>query len=570
MRTSTLQGNLNKACKQVSKALSKRGHLPVLTHIKLETHESMFYLTATDLEMAVSVGIGAMNEEDGSICVPGKLFSQLVTKAPKDSRFDLETDGHTLIVKTGNSEMRLSGMDSEDFPPIPDKFTVYATIEPDTLRDAIEQTAYAVADEDNRPVLTAVCLTPKKDALDHEWLEFAAADGFRLAVRKAYAETFSKAQILVRGDNLDKLAGFLKGAKEPIKILANIKMYQPKRYDKVLREDVDDGEPYEEAVQVAFAWDCTTVICQCVKGSFPNYQQLIPMNHDTSITFNREALLSAAQSIKGMLDADARGSSNIMRLELEPQFGELGRLALMAKSEQVGDVRHEIDCHFEDTGIDSPARRIAFNVKYVVEMLASLDCDAMTLEITTPSSPGLFYPQTQSSHDDNYQHIIMPMFVEWAEKPVLFDAWTDLMGATVGDYADSEPWDGLREPCHNCEDSDNIAKGYVELNDGKCTDCGRQVTEHDGDAQLPETLSDDGSMAVPCANCDPNEPCEDCDIKPAAYTDCPKCIHWPDHGGTCHDFDDGSRDPTEDCGKFQRFIPPDQQMAESQAVGLAV
>jgi hypothetical protein len=129
------------------------------------------------------------------------------------------------------------------------------------------------------------------------------------------------------------------------------------------------------------------------------------------------------------------------------------------------------------------------------------------------------------------------MFVQWPEKPIIFDAWTDLMGATVGDYADSEPWDGLREPCHNCEDSDNVARGYVELNDGKCTDCGRQVT--------------------------PPEP-ED------KYTDCPKCIHWPEHGGTCHDFDDGSRDPTEDCEKFQRYIPADQQMAATKAKPLAV
>lgn len=585
MRTATLQGNLNKACKQVSKALSKRGTLPALTHIKLETHESMFYLTATDLEMAVTVGIGAMNDEDGSICVPGKLFSQLVSKAPKDSRFDLYTDGNTLVVKNGSSEMRLSGIDSEDFPPIPDKFVPYATIEPDTLREAIEQTAYCVAGEDTRPVLTAVCLTPKNGGL-----EFAAADGFRLGVRMAYAETVGKAQILVRGENLDKLATFLKGVKTPVSILANIITTQPKRYDKVLGEMVDDGKPYTEAVQVAFAWDYTTVTCQCIAGNFPNYQQLIPMNHNTSVTFDREQMASAIASLKPVV----KEGSGIVRLELEPQSdilgninGDgLGKLSLSGRSEQIGDVRHEIDCHYEDTGIDTGARRIAFNARYLDDMLKSLECDAMTMEITTPSSPGLFRPVTMSSLEDNYQHLIMPMFVQWEEKPIIYNAWHDLIDATVGDYTEDEAWSFTEladvEPADDSETTDDTLEDDVgkdaigEPADMSCDDCGYNPT-HGG---LCEQVGDTECRAYYDYKIqDERESCPNCDRENLAtgYVEswdgkcpncgriipmCATCFYNPEHGGVCaydhesHNFD---------CPAWEEYIAPDKQMVESGA-----
>jgi len=298
-----------------------------------------------------------------------------------------------LLVKNGLSEIRLSGMSADDFPPIPDEFEPYARIEATELQAAIEATAYCAAKDDTRPVLQCVEFRVKEDVLT-----MAAMDGFRLAVYKVDCEgSNNETPVLISGKSLIMIGGLLKGVKEQVDVLYH--EYRGK-----------DG--YIQNAQVAFVIGHTTIVCQCDKGTFPNYSVLIPTSYLTHVEVSKDALAAAVACLKPI----AAAGSDIVRIELIP--GDVGRLMLIAESKDTGESRQEMPCQYIEVPAPKPApeslvgtgRRIAFNCKYLEAMLSSIATSLVGLEITTPSSPGVFRPV---GGQENYLQIIMPVFVQW-------------------------------------------------------------------------------------------------------------------------------------------------------------
>src|SRR4030043_167132 len=172
MKLSCLQENLSKGLGFVGGAVATRTTLPITNNVLLATEESRLKLAATNLEIAISCWLGANVEQEGAITLPAKLLTEFVNSLPSD-RIDLNLSQRTLELKCARYEARISGIDAEDFPPIPkpgDGITYQ--IEPEALRAAINQVVFATASEDTRPVLTGVCVE-----FEEETLTLAAADG---------------------------------------------------------------------------------------------------------------------------------------------------------------------------------------------------------------------------------------------------------------------------------------------------------------------------------------------------------------------------------------------------------
>jgi DNA polymerase-3 subunit beta len=153
--------------------------------------------------------------------------------------------------------------------------------------------------------------------------------------------------------------------------------------------------------QVLFRLKNTELVSQLVQGTFPNYAQLIPQSYNTRV------IVSVADFLRATKTASifARDGSGIVRLVVTPG-GEAspGKLAISARSEEIGDDVGEIDATVE--GADA---KIAFNGKYLTDVLSVLRESQVALETTSPSSPGLIRPVGT----DNYTHVVMPMFVQW-------------------------------------------------------------------------------------------------------------------------------------------------------------
>ena len=377
MKLSCLQENLNWGLGVVGRAVATRTTLPITNNVLLSIDQSRLKLVATNLEMAISCWIGAKVEEEGEITVPARLLTEFVNSLPNDKiDISLSPRTKTLELKCARFEARISGIDAKDFPPIPAVDEGITTrIEVEALRQAINQVAFAAASEESRPVLTGV------DAqFDNDLLTLAAADGFRLAVYKLPLTTpvSEKAEVIIPARTLAELNRLMADGQEAVDITVNT-----------------------NKSQALFRLKDTELVSQLVQGAFPQYTQLIPQSYNT------RAVVDVAEFLRATRTASifARDGSGIVRL-VTTSGGELtpGKLTISARAEEVGDDVGEIDAVIE--GEES---KIAFNGRYLVDVLSVLHESQVALETTNPSSPGVLRPVGV----DNYVHVIMPMFVQW-------------------------------------------------------------------------------------------------------------------------------------------------------------
>jgi DNA polymerase III subunit beta len=377
MKLTCLQENLNKGLAIVGRAVATRTTLPITNNVLLIADEGRLKLVGTNLEMAISCWIGAKIEEEGSITVPARLLTEFVGSLPADTiSVTLSPQTKTLGLKCARFEARISGVDAKDFPPIPnvdDGVTTEVAV--DALRQAINQVVFAAATEESRPVLTGVCTQ-----FEGNTLTLAAADGFRLAVYKMPVKNkvAQKTEVIIPARTLSELNRLMSDQDETVKITLN-----------------------PNKSQVLFRLKSTELVSQLVQGNFPNYTQLIPKSYNTRVMVNVADFLRATKTASIF----ARDGSGIVRLVVTPgsESGP-GRLAVSARSEEIGDDVGEIDATVE--GADA---KIAFNGKYLMDVLGVLKETQVALETTNPSSPGLIRPVGS----DKYTHVVMPMFVQW-------------------------------------------------------------------------------------------------------------------------------------------------------------
>jgi DNA polymerase-3 subunit beta len=375
MKVSCSQEDLSKGLALVGRAVATRAVLPITNNVLMATEGSQLKLAATNLEIAISCWIPATIEKEGTITIPARLVTDFVNSLP-NSRIDMSLSSRTksMELKCARHEAHISGLDAADFPAIP-KITegMNVKVKAADLRLAIRQAVFAAASEESRPVLTGVHAEFEGDKLT-----LAAADGFRLAVHKMALATpaASKMAIIIPARSLNELNRLLGDQEEPLEITVN-----------------------SQKSQVFFRMRNVEMVSQLIQGTFPNYAQLIPQSYGTKAVVNLSEFLRVTKSASIF----ARDGSGIVRLQIIPKDGK-GKLAISARAEEIGDNIGEIDAHVE--GVEA---KIAFNSKYLVDVLEVIGEKEVALETTTSSSPGVIRPVGK----ENYVHVVMPMFVQW-------------------------------------------------------------------------------------------------------------------------------------------------------------
>jgi len=373
MKVTVLQENLARGLSIVSRAVSPRSTLPVLANVLIATDEGRLRLSATNLEMGITCWIGAKIEEEGSTTVPARTFADLVGTMP-DPQVSLTLDPRTqtLNVRSGSSTNDIKGIDAQEFPPLPvPDFGEAIHINVSDFKEMIHQVAFAASTDEARPVLMGVLLKVEGDTIT-----LAAADGFRLSVRTA---------------TLSSPAAQLVSAIIPARALSE------------LARIASDGEQMIQMVlpkgrgQVVFRVKDAELVSQLIDGTFPDYQQIIPRSYKS------RTLVSTASLLKACKQAEifAREGSNVVRMNIK-NSGEL----------QPGEV--EISAHSEETGsnetiveatVDGIPLLIAFNVKFLREVLEVIKTPNVAIETSAPNAPGVVKPVGE----DGFIHVIMPM-----------------------------------------------------------------------------------------------------------------------------------------------------------------
>jgi DNA polymerase-3 subunit beta len=368
LKLSVMQENLARGLSIVSRAVSTRSTLPVLANVLLRTEDGGLRLTTTNLEIGLIYWVAGKIETDGATTVPARLLTDLVSSLPGGSRIDLELGANeTLHLQSGRFESHIKGIDAEEFPSIQTTGERPTTrIAQNALKQALEQTAFAAATDEARPILTGVLARFEGDTVT-----FAAADNYRIAVKTIpILDPVTETSVVIPARALNELIRILADSDDPVDVI----LAQAKN-------------------QVLFHLEGIDLVSRLIDGQFPNYQSVLPKTHTTRAVLDREELLRAVRPAALI----AHESANIVKLQIGAD-GDAG-ITVSANAE-VGDHVGQVEAAVEGDGTS-----IAFNAKYLADVLTNVNAEQFALELQGPLAPGVFKP----IGDGSYVHVVMPV-----------------------------------------------------------------------------------------------------------------------------------------------------------------
>jgi len=373
MRVSILQDQLARGLSIVSKAVDSRPTLPVLANVLLMTEDARLKLVATNLEMSITTYIGAKVDRPGSITLPAKIFAELVNNlSPERVDLTLDTATQTVNVRCGTTNSNVKGIAASEFPPVPESQDPDVVLPARTFKSMISQTVYAAAREEARPILTGLYTEFSGDVIT-----MASADGYRLAVRTARLdERVPKNRVMII----------------PAKTMTEVARV-------VTDEDKEIGITLPEGRDgVMFYYESTVITSQLLEGKFPDFGAIIPKTYSTAMTVYTDELLKQCKRA----EIFARDSNFSARIFIKPANSpsEPGEVMIVGRSAERGDNEGMIDA-----AVEGESMEVAFNIRYLIDVLNVIDSERVILESNGAAHPGVIRPEGR----DDFVSVIMPM-----------------------------------------------------------------------------------------------------------------------------------------------------------------
>jgi len=368
MKITILQSNFNKALTQISRVVGTRTTLPVLSNVLITAQKGKIEFSATDLEIGIITSTIGKIEEEGEITLPARLLSDFISNN-KDESIELSVDGVKAHLKSAHFEANIIGISSEEFPKVPVFDADYfCELKKDDFINVAKKVSIAPATDETRPVLAGIYFS-----FDADEITLAATDSYRLAEDKI--KTASKAidrKMIVPARTIGEVIRLLSAGDEATDI-------------KISATDN----------QVSFKINETYIVSRLIEGVFPNYAQIIPATSTIKATVDQSELLSAVK----MSSLFARESvNNNVKIKVSKEG-----LVVSSTSSQAGDSKSNIEAKTEGGEVE-----IAFNAKYVIDVLQALSSGKITLSLTNANSAGVI----RKEGDENFLYIIMPLKIE--------------------------------------------------------------------------------------------------------------------------------------------------------------
>lgn len=363
MKAVVLAENLQKKLSFTTHAVSSRIQLPILSNVLIEAKEGSLVISATDLEIGIEAHIPATIEEEGATTVPARLFLEFVTNLPQD-KVSLQTVEEGLEISSKRTRAVLQTTTKEEFPTLfENKGTKVFSMEPGMFKEAFEKIVFAASIETTRPALSGVLVKRTQ-----EGVILVATDGYRLSCDVISTET-----------------PLAQGAKLLIPA-------------KIIREALSLGGQgevtlyvYEESHQVIFEQNDVILVGRLIEADFPNYEKILPTDFATQARFDRENMLKAVKTTTIF----AREVANVMRLAINKE-----KIIVSAKTPSLGENTAEVEAQ-----VKGEENEIAFNGKYLLEVLSHLSENELVFEMTGPLNSGIF----KSPKFPHFLHLIMPV-----------------------------------------------------------------------------------------------------------------------------------------------------------------
>ncbi|MFH1832800.1 MAG: DNA polymerase III subunit beta [Candidatus Levyibacteriota bacterium] len=372
MKLSILAENLQKKSPFIARAVSIRTQLPILSNILLLTKKGKLQISSTDLEIGIQVEIPANIEEEGGITVPAKSFLDLINSLPL-GKLILESDGEALKVLTTKTKSTFQTISKDEFPKLyEEKGEKIFDIQKKSLQKDFSMIIFSAAQDSSRPALSGVLL--KKD---NKTLTLVATDGFRLSYKKVNFIQVKKREDL----ELEK----------PILVPARVF-----REIISLKDEEGEVEIYisKKNNQILFEQEGIILVGRLIEADYPNYEKIIPANFTTSVIFDKEELQKAVK----ICSIFARETANIIKISLKKDL-----MIVCANTQSIGDNKVEVEAK-----LNGEENEIAFNARYLLDLLGNIEEEEMVFEMTGPLNPGVF----KIKEDPTFLHLIMPIRVQ--------------------------------------------------------------------------------------------------------------------------------------------------------------
>jgi DNA polymerase-3 subunit beta len=368
MKFNILKDHLNESINHVSKAISSRTTIPILTGIKIDAHASGITLTASDTDISIQsytpLETGDVNIiqiiQPGSVVLPAKFFIEIIRKLPSQS-IEIEVkDRFQTIIRSGSSEIQIMGLDPEEYPLLPQiEESKMIQIPSDILKTMIKQTSFAVSTNESTPILTGVLWN-----INGNELKFIACDRHRLATREITNDNSTLQNfhnIVISGRTLNELNKILPDQNSLIDIV------------------ISDN-------QVLFKIHSILFYTRILDGTYPDTSKLIPQAFQTQMVVPTKELADAIDRAYLLSRED---KTNIVKMVMN----EDQTIEISSSSSELGKVTEQISLR----QISGDLLRISFNSKYMLDALKIMDSEYIHMGFTGAMQPIIIKPEDETS-----------------------------------------------------------------------------------------------------------------------------------------------------------------------------
>ncbi|KGM98145.1 DNA polymerase III subunit beta [Clostridium botulinum] len=362
MKFTCAKNKLQEAISIAQKAVTGKSPMPILQGIHICAKNNGLTLIGSDIDLSIETKIEAEVEEEGSIVVDSKLFGEIIRKLPNSSIHINTTENNSIEIICEKSKFDLIHMDAEEFPNLPSiNENIIFSIPEKVLKNMIKGTIFAIAQDETRPILTGILFEVRDKRLN-----LVALDGYRLALRSNMIDNENTISAVIPGKTFNEVS-------------------------KILSEDEKNVNITFTPNHILFNLGETKIISRLLEGEFIKYNSIIPEEYKLKVNAKRAELLNCIERAS-LMGKD--GNTNLVKFDIKND-----NLVITSNS-QLGRVREELNIILQGDEL-----QIAFNSKYLIDVLKILEDDEIVMEFDSSVSPCVI----KSKENNTYTYLVLPV-----------------------------------------------------------------------------------------------------------------------------------------------------------------
>ncbi|WP_278427850.1 DNA polymerase III subunit beta [Clostridium cochlearium] len=362
---------LQSSLEVVSKAVGVSSTLDALKGVLITVKDGLVTLTCSDTVTSIIDNFNVLNFENGSVLVDAKMLLEYIKRLnSNDILIESDSENNSIKLKCGKSSSVMMSMDTENFPSafIPQEDIISIDMIQEDFKDALKHVVFALAQDETRPILTGTYLGVKDGKLTAVGL-----DGYRLSVKSIAVDCEENFSCVIPG----KLSmDFLKILRDNDK---NLVMKYSDKHKRVL-----------------FEIENTTIISQTLIGDYIEYEKIMPKDNAIDVTLETQPFLESLKRVELMSKQD-KSRYGLVKLSIDAENKKI----VISSSNSLGQSQDEV----EILDIRGESLEIAYNVKYLLEVLNVIDEESFIFKLNSPVSPAVI----EKLEDKSFQALVLPV-----------------------------------------------------------------------------------------------------------------------------------------------------------------